>query len=391
MKLSVVLSCAVFTLAGFGTGQASEVLSFGDTSSVAVPAAAFIGAKPMKLPTVTGPKRKLNRQAAASAAVPKEGAKPSYRRGSEGGPLRDMIQIVPDRDVPTAPARTRKAAAAQSEIGTMAYGESDIPFSTSRVELSPARADVTRLYPFRAAGRLSFRTPDGIATCSAALIDRGLILTAAHCVTDYGGPKFSNFTFVPGYHKGKGAYGAFTSRRVYVSATYANGTDFCEAGASCDNDFAVIVLNPDSKSRYPGDLAGWFGLGFDGYGFTSAGEAQITQLGYPGSLDNGRQMIRNDSMGYANQGLANNTVIGSSMDAGSSGGPWVVNLGKPPVYAIDSGSAADPNIIVGVTSWGYEDGGVYLEQGSSALTSQNVGRLLASACRSYPSACSGPL
>ena len=101
-------------------------------------------------------------------------------------------------------------------------------------------------------------------------------------------------------------------------------------------------------------------------------------------------MIRNDSLGYSNQGLSNNTVIGSSMDAGSSGGPWVVNFGRPPLYDIGSGFSSAPNIIVGVTSWGYEDGGTYLEQGSSAVTFRNVAKRLLSACKNYTWACSGP-
>lgn len=213
--------------------------------------------------------------------------KRSYRRGFEGGPVREMMQIVPDPGRSARAEQVKQPGATATDIGNRAYGTSDIPFSTSSVELSPSRADVTKLYSFRAAGRLSFRTAGGLATCTAALVDKSVILTAAYCVVEYGGAKYSNFTFIPGYYKGQGAYGAFSARRVDVNARYANGTDFCASGASCDNDVAIIVLYPNADLKYAGNLAGWFGVGYDGYGFTSAGEAQITQFRYSGSLGGG--------------------------------------------------------------------------------------------------------
>jgi V8-like Glu-specific endopeptidase len=391
MRLRLLVTVAVLVLIGAGSGKASEVISFSDVSPGSLPpASVFLNAKPMKLPMVkrsqleTHTKRAVNGQSLGPVR------KPSFRKGFQGGPIGEMVRIVSDREAGTTPSPSKQMKSRPAGIGTMAYGESGIPFSTSRVELNTSRAEVTRLYPYRATGRLAFRIPGGSSACSAALIDKGILLTAAHCVTEYGGPKFSGFTFIPGFHKGQGAYGTFSASRVYVTASYANGTDICDSGVVCMNDVAIVVLKPNAAGRYPGQLTGWFGVGMDGYGFTSAGETQITQLGYPSSLDSGRQMIRNDSMGYADRDYAMNTVIGSSMDSGSSGGPWVANLGSPPRYVIDDGEASDPNMIIGVTSWGYDDGGVYLEQGSSALTSENVGMLWSQACRSYPAACSTP-
>jgi V8-like Glu-specific endopeptidase len=391
MKSHLLVSVAALLLAGAGSATASDVFSFSDASSGSLPvASAYVGAKPLKLPTVKQVPFDKQQTRSANGKSPGLATKPSFRKGFAGGDLGEMVQIMPDTEGGANLPPARQLNSPPSGIGTMAYGDAGIPFSTSRVELNPRSADVTKLYPYRAAGRLFFKMSDGSATCSAALIDKGLLLTAAHCVTDFGGPQFSGFTFIPGYHKGKGAYGTFRASRVYVKASYAAGTDVCTQGVVCKNDVAIIVLKPNAESKYPGELTGWYSIAWDGYGFTPDGETHVTQLGYPGSLDNGSQMIRNDSMGYANQGRTKNTVLGSSMDGGSSGGPWVVNLGSPPRYTIDSGQASDPNVIIGATSWGYDDGGVYLMQGSSPFTSSNVGALLTQACRNYPAACTIP-
>jgi hypothetical protein len=97
---------------------------------------------------------------------------------------------------------------------------------------------------------------------------------------------------------------------------------------------------------------------------------------------------RNDSFGFVDSGLANNSVIGSLMTAGSSGGPWLVNFGNAPVLSggVLPGAEAARNIVVNVTSWGYVDQ-QFKEQGASPFTSGNIGVLVPAACGSIPSAC----
>jgi hypothetical protein len=98
-------------------------------------------------------------------------------------------------------------------------------------------------------------------------------------------------------------------------------------------------------------------------------------------------MERNDSSGYVNAGLSNNTIIGSNMNGGSSGGPWIVNFGiKPTLTGEIDGAAPNPNIVVGVTSWGYISLALK-EQGASPFTSNNIVSLVNSACTSIPAAC----
>lgn len=387
MKTGVLFGSVLLSLSGLSSLQAAEVTSFADARKSNVPdAAVFLGAKPMKLPVLTNGQRKKINSVSAAAAAHTSTMKPVGRKGSLGGPVREMIQIVPDPETNASSTPPKAAMASGGVNAPMAYGDADIPFSTSRVELNSTKADVTKLYPYRAAGRLAFTVPEGRATCSAALVDKGILLTAAHCVAQFGGASYSGFSFIPGYYKGKGAYGSFGAQQVYVKTSYLNGTDNCEVpGVECEDDVALIVMKRNADLKYPGQLTGWFGAAWDGYGFTPSGEAHITQLGYPGGLDGGRQMIRNDSTAYASQGSSYNTVIGSSMDGGSSGGPWVVNLGVEPVYGISSGYESNPNMIIGVTSWGSDD--QTEQQGASPFLSSNIGELFAAACADFPSAC----
>jgi hypothetical protein len=85
--------------------------------------------------------------------------------------------------------------------------------------------------------------------------------------------------------------------------------------------------------------------------------AQITQLGYPVAFDGGDQMQRTDAVGFLYQaGNLKNTHLGSAQSGGSSGGPWIVNFGTPPVNSGgDNRGFQATQSIVGVTSWGYVD------------------------------------
>lgn len=390
MKAALLASVLLLGIGSVSAVNAAGITSFGDAQEGRIPlTSSFIGAKPMKLPVVPkGQPRKVS-PADKAAVATKRSVKPGARRGSAGGPAGQMLQIVPDPEIKASTKPEKPAASATGTQSPMAYGDAGLPFSTSRVELNSSRADVTKLYPYRAAGRLAITRPDGRSTCTAALIDKGILITAAHCVAQFGGSQYSGFSFIPGYYKGQGAYGAFGARRVYVKTSYLNGTDNCEVGGVvCENDVAILVMKRNADFKYPGQLVGWYGIAWDGYGFTPSGEAQVTQLGYPSGLDSGRQMIRNDSRATIDNGSAYNTLIGSPMDAGSSGGPWVINLGVPPAYARSEGYESDPNMLIGVTSWGYTDDEMWDEQGASPFLSSNVQELLAAACADYPSACS---
>jgi V8-like Glu-specific endopeptidase len=339
----------------------------------------FANAKPMPLPrsSTTANLAQLAKPPAVAFGPP--GVSP----GGQGSGIQSPVQL-------SKPAFIGEAATPSAVIKEEG-GTGGIPYTTSQVK---AVGDNTQFYyPFRAAGRLFFNIPGESAWCTAGLIKPGLIVTAAHCVANFGKQQFySGWTFVPDYKNGNAPYGTYTAIQARVKTSYYNGTDPCEqSGVVCQDDVAVILLNK-VNNLYPGNVVGWFGYGWNGYSFNSQSQALITQLGYTENfvdgveyaLDGGNLQERTDSQGQTMSSLSNNTLIGSLQSNGSSGGPWVVNLGQPPVLTnINFGTAADHNIIVGVTSWGYNDPSVK-EQGASPFTTGNITKLVSDECAVAP-------
>jgi V8-like Glu-specific endopeptidase len=373
-----VLSCVVAA-----TAAQSQVRTTGATTTLALPSQTsqlgaqidFANAKPMRMPAanVAAPSPA---KAMASALDPLEiFGRPGAEDGGSGTGEQTPVRLAARQDIPQG-----------SGIEPEEFGTSAQPYTTSRAK---AMGDMTtNYYPYRAAGKLFFKIGANSFLCSASLIKPGIVVTAAHCVANYGQSQFySGWTFVPAYNNGSAPYGTWTAASATILTKYYNGTDSCaQFGVICPDDVALLTLNSQSGS-YAGNSAGWFGYGWDGYGFNASSQALITQLGYPVALDGGLLMERNDSQGFVAPSLSNNTIIGSLMTGGSSGGPWLVNFGLPPsLSGISFGSAASHNIVVGVTSWGYTDTSVK-QQGASPFTSGNIVKLVTRVCTATPAAC----
>lgn len=290
--------------------------------------------------------------------------------GQVAGSMGDGTASAVDREVNSEAVDTQQGPAVEPQE----HGTQNHPFST-------ARADKTT-YPFSAAGKLLFTIPgSGGSWCSASLIKRGVVVTAAHCVTSYGSGQFyTNFRFVPG----NGAR-QWAASNVWVMSAYIFGASGqCASiapGVICKDDVAVIELAPQTNPTFPGTTVGWLGYGWNRFGFTSSLLTHIHQLGYPAGLDNGNIMQRNASQGFiGSSSLVNNTIIGSLMDGGSSGGPWVLNFGtRPALTGVPNGSFPNPNRVIGVASWGYTNLSLK-QQGASPFTSANIVPLVNAAC-----------
>ena len=330
----------------------------------------FVNAKAMPLPINPSPADSTEALIRALRSTPALGPS-GYSYGAEGTGIESPAFLG--------------TPAATDGIMPPDFGTNNHPFSTARADLYSQATN--KHYPYRAAGKLFFLINGSTFICSASLIKPGIVVTAAHCVANYGQSQFySGWQFVPAYRNGSAPYGTWTVTQAWVMTAYYNGTDGCAVyGVVCPDDVAVLILNTQN-STYVGNTTGWFGYWYGG-GFTSNSLAQVTQLGYPVGLNSAALMERNDSYGYISSSNSNNTIIGSNMDGGSSGGPWIENFGLPAKLTGEtSGGFSPANVVIGVTSWGYTSTSPK-EQGAAPFTSGNIQTLINAACTATPGAC----
>lgn len=307
---------------------------------------------------------------------------------------------------------------APKDIVPYAFGTSTAPYTTARVAVTmlgnsstTANTPVTS-YPYRATGKLYFKIGTGDYVCTASLIKKGVLVTAAHCVFEYGKKSagwHTNFVWCPANTSSSGGvYGCYNAGPPRIPTPYYNGTDTCaQTGVICNNDVATLTVTPKS-GVYAGTVVGWYAYGWNGYSYKASTflgnvtTVQITQLGYPVAFDSGYQMERTEAVGwYYASGNLKNTQIGSAQTGGSSGGPWLVNFGTIP--SVNSGASLGSNTtmaVVGVTSYGSTTVG-YNRQGSSYFGQNaqytaadyggygagNIGFLLRATCTARPANC----
>lgn len=294
-------------------------------------------------------------------------------------PLRapDTSRVTPSTDPGpfSGGAKSRNGIAVDDGVESRAFGSFGIPYTTSRVQDGTTSATGTttanRLsttYPFRTIGKLTFSA----GYCSASLIRRSVIVTAAHCIQNFGSGNniFSGFQFRPGHYGAAGAtaaqiapHGTWNWAALVRPSSWANGTD-TGSGAARNNDLAVIVLAKNASNQFIGDLTSYMGYGWNNYSFVTSSKtgnlhtAAVSTLGYPFLMDSGAIMQRTDGTTYTTTvGGAGQLWQGSNFTGGSSGGPWVVNFRSR--NAVLAGGAvagtASTLAVVGVTSWGSAD------------------------------------
>ena len=273
------------------------------------------------------------------------------------------------------------------------YGTSVVPHTTQLVrgyksaKKNTAKDSITTTSPYNRAGKLYMQqtSSSGLGGCSASMIGRGLVLTAAHCLFTYGeSPKYSGGSsvfphkvfYVPSAHKttgtptlaamnATGPYGAWQVDGYVFPTCYVRGN--CTGGWT-SNDIALIRLKKRSGSRplpWQNGIS-YFGYGWNNYGFvnnklfSNIKSNQVTQLGYPGGIGDSRSnfggaMVRTDSLARA---YSRTNEWGSMQSPGASGGPAIVNFGKTPTVRSQAhvGSKSLSNILVGTLSYGYHDG-----------------------------------
>jgi len=282
------------------------------------------------------------------------------------------------------------------DVTPLGYGTANHPFTTKRAVPNTGTLFSVRQFPYSASGKLWMRFGSSTFVCSASVIEKGVLVTAAHCVWNYGGRAADSVWFEPARNGSQTPFGAWTASTWIVPAVYDSGTDVCTvSGIVCENDIAVVIVEPDSSGQFVSEaVGGKYSWRYNNYGYTSfAGlqAGQITAMGYPVAFDSGMRMIRTDSLGY--HATPSNVIIGTDQTGGSSGGPWMMNFGMPPVSSSSAPSANQSNTVMATTSWGYVSSTIKV-QGASRFarnttftTSSNIEALVDFACSNYPTHC----
>lgn len=175
-------------------------------------------------------------------------------------------------------------------------------------------------FPNMVIGLVVAETPRGTIHCSGAVIHKDLVLTAGHCVSG-NGIWFNSIRFYPGYQQGY-SYGEWQTK-------WATAWDQWRIGGHWDLDLAVLVMWPSGGWRI-GDALGHLGFS-TGVDFTTK---SWSQYGYPVNVGDGQVLCRvNSGYGHHFNGQYSSTIgVGSGMQDGSSGGPWILFEGSS-IYA----------------------------------------------------------
>jgi V8-like Glu-specific endopeptidase len=309
----------------------------------------FKAARPLPMPRAPlGTAHAAPASQFAGAPVYSAGAPPT-----EALPVDGQRLFVPDAARPAA-APVRPGAA----------GNLGAHFTSTRVfpmfGEPGAHYSADRAYPYRAVGKLFFSANGDPFTCSAAVIQRRVVVTAGHCVhSGSPGGFYQDFVFVPAYRDGEAPFRAWTWRNLVVTATWSEGGGQVPNGA----DYAMIAFADQSMqagapvSRL-GNVTGWLS-----WQTGSLYPNHTSKLGYPCNLDDCEKMqdVTSNSFRLAE---GNNVEYGSDAREGSSGGPWVQNFAHVPV---GGGTGIDNvvNAVVGVTSYVYNDQAEQLQGASN--------------------------
>lgn len=298
---------------------------------------------------------------------------------------------------------------------SQAYGDMWYPFTTKLAGTSTSKYTKGKLKKelFRGVGKLWMRFDTSWYVCTASLIDKGVLVTAAHCVHQFGQEDegwADEVLFQPARYDNKTPYGTWRGQTWAIPSVYYYGTDVCDAaapGVVCENDLAVVVLQKKRRKHLGqkvfkyGDMRrglypyGAYSHASDDYSYVPFFtqdylSTQITQFGYPVAMEDGYKPLRTDSLGM--QSDPYNVIIGSDQTGGSSGGPWFVNFGLD--YSSTSSTPYDPEMaIMAVTSWGYVDDSLKIQGASrfglnTTYTSvSNIDSLHSTACTLDPASC----
>lgn len=189
-------------------------------------------------------------------------------------------------------------------------------------------------------GKLFFSEGGRNFVCSASVVNRSVLITAGHCVSDGDGSFATNFLFCPGYSQsgpmaGVGCWSGFAAT---VSRYFNDG--------ELDYDYGCLITNSSGTVRNQpvGNVTGWAGWAVNWPTFQPT-----LAFGYPaGSPFQGNTIQQVASTEWyvsdRSPGSQLSKYIGSDMTGGSSGGGWFLSWRHPSVEIpdTDANAGTDP-------------------------------------------------
>ena len=268
------------------------------------------------------------------------------------------------------PPAATMADEAVAGVGDPAFGTAKGYFTSQR--LVPVTANTA--YPYSTVGVLFFTIPgEGDFFCSAAVLNRRLVVTAAGCVHQGSGGNngfYTDFLFAPGYREGVAPLGVWEWEYVVAHNTWTQG------GGNIPNaaDYAVIevgdlVCQGGVVCRL-GEVTGWLGFVINKL---RPNHAHI--LGYSSNFDNATRTHQVTAQALR-AAAANNVEYGGDLRGGSAGSPVIQDFGD------------NSNLVkwIGTVSW-YNTNAAIKTLGISTPDSRFTG-LRTSACNHRPGNCS---
>ncbi|MGY6215647.1 trypsin-like serine peptidase [Methylolobus aquaticus] len=265
----------------------------------------FASAKPLQPVASPEAAMKLSAAVAAVAKIVRDGSKP-------------IISVAPDRSSRLYEAALRALTAENDPVPTD-FGTSGALYSISG--MVPDSQSNALTYPHVTTGKLYFSTPGGTASCTAAVIQRRILLTAGHCVANGQGSWYSNFQFVPATYNGSAPLQVWNWRFATTTSTWFSGG----GGVPNAADYAMIELEDRTFSgvvRRIGDVTGWLG-----WQTGSCRSNHVHMLGYPGNVFGGQRLAITSAQRWRNVAPFN-CEYGNPQTFGASGGPWIQNFGS---------------------------------------------------------------